>query len=87
MSKSEVTLSGCEARLEELGQQHLVKQEGGFQCNICGWIMKYKQNAKLHVESKHFPTMNGYYCDLCSKHFNTYKALKRHNDCYHRHEV
>ena len=84
MSKDIIFLSGAEDRLEELGQQHLVKQAGGYQCNICGWIMKLRTNAKLHVESRHFPTLNGYYCELCRKYFNTLAAMKGHNVRCHR---
>ena len=70
--------------LDSLGAQHLVEEGNMFKCLICGWPFKQKINAKFHIESKHFPTVNGYHCELCNKYFNTYKAVIIHNNTYHK---
>ena len=76
--------SGFEVYLEELSKQFLVKEEGIFYCTICGQSAKRKNDATLHVESKHFPSDKGYSCGLCDKRLNTYRAYKVHRQAYHK---
>ena len=71
-------------RLDALAAQYLIEvNPHTFRCRVCGWIHKHRFAAKLHIESKHFPTESGYSCDLCYKLFNTFSALKSHNHSYH----
>ena len=71
-------------RLEGLAAEHIIEEGYMHKCIICGWPFKLKYDAKLHVESKHFPTDNGYHCGICDKYFNTFKAMKNHNTLYHK---
>ena len=56
-----------EERMEMLAVENLEKNEfmNIYTCKICSRQFKRKFTAKLHVESKHFPSINGYYCKLC----------------------
>ena len=71
--------------MEMLAVENLEKNEfmNIYTCKICSGQFKRKYTAKLHVESKHFPSINGYYCQLCDKYFNTFSAIKSHNYLYH----
>ena len=72
-------------RLDSLAEQYLEDRDGQYACTVCGKLMDRRYTAKLHLESKHFPTDNGYQCDLCDKTFNTYSAIKNHKFTYHQH--
>ena len=71
-------------RLDKLGAQYLTEENGAYKCIICERVCRQKFSAKLHVESKHFPTEKGYFCAQCIRHFNTFSALKNHNHLYHK---
>ena len=66
-------------RLDVLANRNIKElANNNYSCSICGWIFKQRNDAKLHVESKHFPTDGGYVCDVCGKRTNTYNAYKTH---------
>ena len=67
-----------EARLDELAQTYLLREDILYKCNLCGLTGKDKSDMKMHLESKHFPTDNGYACLLCKRMFNTKRAFKSH---------
>ena len=56
---------------------------GQFKCKICGYVSSQKCNLQRHLESKHFPGLFQYSCDLCEKNFNT--MTKYHNHRRHHH--
>ena len=39
--------------------------------------------GEYHLEAKQFPSDEGYFCGVCSKHLKSQNALKRH--LYQRH--
>ena len=56
-------------------------------CDISPWAsflhFRDKTVGKYHLEAKHFPSDEGYFCDVCSKHLKSQNALKCH--LYQRH--
>ena len=74
-----------EPRLEELAQNYLVRDNYLYKCTICGKSAKDKYAAKMHLESKHFPTIDGYACEICRKLFNTKNAYNTHKTNLHKH--
>lgn len=73
-----------ELRLDVLAGNYLEKTGMYYNCTVCGHPCRDKFAAKLHLESKHFPTVNGYECEICSKTFNTKNAFKIHKSMEHR---
>ena len=53
-------------------------------CSLCGKVSRDVHAAKSHLDSKHFPSDNGYNCNLCDKHCKTKNALACHMSQYHR---
>lgn len=76
-------LDSNEARLEELARNYLDKQDNMYICTICSRSAKDRYAAKMHLESKHFPTEGAYSCDLCGKYFNTKNAYNTHKSYQH----
>jgi len=56
---------------------------GQFKCKICGHVSSQKANLQRHVESKHFPGLFEYSCDLCEKNFNTISKYHTHRSRFH----
>merc|ERR1712071_746530 len=52
-------------------------------CTICKHSSLKKENAKLHVESKHFKGLFHYNCFACNEDFPTLKALRIHKNNKH----
>lgn len=73
-----------ELRLDVLAGNYLEKTGMYYNCTVCGQTCRDKFAAKLHLESKHFPTVDGYECEICSKTFNTKNAFKSHKSTEHR---
>ena len=73
-----------EPRLEELARTHLTRDHLLYKCTICGRTAKDRYAMKMHLESKHFPTVDGYACDVCNKLFNTKNAFKTHKSNQHK---
>jgi len=74
-----------ESRLDELAAEYLSRTDQGYyRCRVCSKDSKDKYAAKMHLESKHFPTINKYNCDLCGKCFNTKNAFNTHKSMIHK---
>jgi len=56
---------------------------GQFKCKICGNVSSQKCNLQRHLESKHFPGLFQYSCDLCEKTFNTKTKYHNHRRLHH----
>jgi len=53
-------------------------------CSICYKYSGRRNNARNHVESKHYPKTFQYSCEKCDKIYNTKCALQVHNAVKHR---
>ena len=77
-----------ELDLEELAKQYVIRNEADKtlprQCTLCGKCFRDMYNAKLHIDSVHFPSVNGYNCDICHKQCKSKIALSSHFTRYHR---
>ena len=49
-----------------------------FVCLICAKLCQDKTVGKYHLEAKHFPSEEGYFCDVCGKHLKSQNSLKCH---------
>ena len=58
--------------------------EGGYLCQVCGYINGRRQNLKKHVE-KHIETPR-YPCYFCQQQFKTRNSLNTHVSTRHRDE-
>lgn len=83
LSEKCIFLDSNEARLEVLARNYLDKQDNMYICTICSRSAKDRYAAKMHLESKHFPTEGAYSCDLCGKYFNTKNAYNTHKSYQH----
>ena len=54
----------------------IVKNEGMWQCKVCGKTTKIKQHMKYHAE-KHIPGQS-HTCPVCNKVFATRNSMKSH---------
>ena len=74
--------------LEELANLYIIKNEEDKilqrRCTLCGKVFRDMYNAKMHLDSKHFPAVNGYSCDICNKKCKSKAALSSHLTLYHR---
>ena len=73
-----------EQRLDALAHNYLEKIGIYYICTLCSQKCRDRSAAKLHLESKHFPTENGYSCDICGKQFNTKNAFNTHKSYQHK---
>ena len=59
--------------------QFISRVEQGYGCHICGTFSHAsRSNVRNHVESKHFPNVFVYNCDVCQKTLNSKQALQQH---------
>ena len=68
-------------------KKYLIKDhdDGKYYCTICNAFSDVKiTNAKNHVESKHFPGLFLYTCDVCNETFLTKTNLNNHKARKHR---
>jgi len=57
-----------------------------YVCNICkNFFHQGRNNVRNHVESKHFPNLFVYKCDLCEKTVPSKASLQMHKHKAHRH--
>ena len=75
---------GQEERLQLLLEQYMTKGNGSYTCAVCGKISRDKYNAKLHLDSCHFPPDEGYSCEVCYQVVKTLKALNHHKAKCHK---
>ena len=81
----QIILSEGRDRLEELAILYLAKNnDRTVSCTLCGKICRDTDNAKNHLEAKHFPSETGYSCQLCPKICKTKNALACHMSQNHR---
>jgi len=60
-------------------------QDGKYRCTICNLVMNSGiNNARNHVESKHFPGHFIYKCDLCEETFDNRGKLYTHKSRKHK---
>ena len=68
--------------LDSLAEKYLGRSDpggrSGFVCLICEKVCQDKTAGKYHLEAKHFPSDDGYFCDVCGKHLKSQNALKCH---------
>ena len=75
---------GHEARLQMLAEQYLTKVNGSYLCSICSKNCRDKYNARLHLDTCHFPPEDGYSCEVCFQVVKNLKALIYHKSKYHK---
>ena len=68
----------------ELSRQNCTKKTRGYSCNLCEISTNDFTSMKFHMEAKHFPSCEGYTCDVCQKHCKTRHALSTHKSRYHK---
>ena len=60
-------------------KKYIVRGANGPECGLCH---QYRNNSvtnvKKHIESKHFPGLVSYTCDLCGKDFATRYSIDKH---------
>ena len=68
------------APLDQLAEKYLERGApgGSFVCLICAKLCQDKTVGKYHLEAKHFPSEEGYFCDVCGKHLKSQNSLKCH---------
>jgi len=69
---------------EELFQFVEKHPEKGYQCAICQIRFQARVTVRNHVESKHFPNMFTYTCQVCLKDMASKNAKDTHMSIYHR---
>jgi len=69
---------------EELFQFVGKHPEKGYECTICQIRFQARVTVRNHVESKHFPNMFTYTCNICFKDMTSKNAKDTHMSIYHR---
>ena len=69
---------------EELFQFVGKHPEKGYECTICQIRFQARVTVRNHVESKHFPNMFTYTCNICFKDMTSKNAKATHMSIYHR---
>ena len=75
------------SNFDDLAAQYLSRDGNKYFCSLCGKVSRDVTDAKRHLESKHFPSVGGYECQICNSNFKTWNALSCHNSKYHRNKV
>jgi len=69
---------------EELFQFVGKHAEKGYECTLCNIRFQARVTVRNHVESKHFPNMFTYTCQVCFKEMTSKNAKDTHMSIYHR---
>ena len=70
------------SEVEEKIQEILVKQDGVYHCNVCGYKNKCKRDTIRHIET-HIEGLS-YSCSVCHKTFRSRNSLNKHKSIYHK---
>ena len=83
-----LSAGAMELDLEELANQYIIRNEADKtlprQCTLCGKLFRDMFNAKMHLDSAHFPSANGYFCEICNKPSKSRSSLSKHYANYHK---
>ena len=60
--------------------------ENGYECTICGKIMKQRNNLKRHIRDKHSEDDTIFICKYCFKSYKSKNSLDNHVSLYHKDE-
>jgi len=58
----------------------------GFQCLLCGVVMKHMKNFRRHMQDKHTNQEN-HICRFCNKNYKTKNSMEKHQYAYHKEEL
>ena len=58
----------------------------GFQCIICGSVMRQMKNFRRHYIDKH-TEQEGHVCRFCGKSYKTKHSMETHQNSFHKEEV
>ena len=67
---------------EEIIQENLVKEDGGYRCKICNSSKRDKTDIVRHIET-HIEGLS-YACTECHKTFRSRNSLQNHKSTYHK---
>ena len=67
--------------VEEKIQEMMVRQDGLYHCNVCGYKNKRKPDITRHIET-HIEGLS-YPCNYCQKTFRSTNSLNTHISIYH----
>ena len=73
--------------LDEVTRQYSVKSCSGYICSICGKAGRDFPAMKSHIEAIHFPSEQGYSCDICLKTYRSKHSLTCHKSTYYRNKI
>ncbi len=59
-------------------------ETGGFECLICGQVVKYKSGMKRHLEEQHINCGIPNICPICQRSYKTKSSLYDHMKTLHR---
>ena len=80
-----LSAGSMEFDLASLASEYIVRNaDKTYQCSLCGKEFRDMYNSKCHLDSVHFPSVNGYNCDICGKSCKSRHALSCHMSIYHR---
>jgi len=58
----------------------------GFQCTLCGSVMKQMKNFRRHLIDKH-TEQQSHVCRFCGKSYKTKHSMETHQNSFHKEEV
>ena len=60
-------------------KKYIVRRDKGPECGLCfQYSNSSVTNVRNHIESKHFPGMMSYTCQMCGKIFSTKQSMDKH---------
>ena len=69
-----------------LGDLPVLETADGFQCLVCGVVMKHMKNCRRHYMDKHVE-QESHVCRFCNKSYKTKHSMETHQYAYHKEEV
>ena len=72
-----ILFQGTLEELESTIKSMMAKKEGGWACNVCGFLKLRKAHVKDHVEAKHIQHP-GFLCPHCDRVYASRHSLRSH---------